>query len=138
MKNPLSKLTYFSRYHTYNPKMLSWPFFIRFSSNFHQLPNFWHWWKIRFQNWHIFLHITPITPICLLFYLFYPRKFSRAKKIRERLNSVKKVAKFEITALFFSPCRWVKTRSKFKLSNFFYRIELFLNCFSSRIKAFYT
>ena len=44
--------------------MLSWPFFIRFSSNFHQLPIFWHWSQYRFQNWHFFLCFMPITHKC--------------------------------------------------------------------------
>ena len=57
---PLSKLTYFFLYRAFNPKMLSQSFFNRFSSNFHQFPIFWHWSQIHFQNWHIFLCITPI------------------------------------------------------------------------------
>ena len=60
------------------------------------------------------------------------RLFPRAKTIQERLNSVKKVANFEIAALFFR-FSWVKNCGKFKVGNFFYWIESFLYCLSSSI-----
>ena len=61
----------------------------------------------------------------------FPIILSRAKSIQERLNSVKKVAHFEIAGLFFSPCRWVKKRGRFKFINFFDWIDSFLNCLCS-------
>ena len=38
-----------------------WPFFNRFSSNFHPPPNFWYWSQNPFQNWLFSLFHTYNT-----------------------------------------------------------------------------
>ena len=46
--------------------------------------------------------------------------FVRANTLQERLNSVKKIANFEIAPLFSRHVRsWVKKHGRFKIGNFF-------------------